>query len=315
MRSADDWTRKLFFFSAVFFCWSALLSFFPIAAALHINMAEKFVAHWLPAKHNVRTHKRATHTRRCGSDGRTEPRPRRVDAVPCCSTDQPFACSSCQIAVACLHLTCARCACTYTPPSAPLAPLAPGASACDRDVRFVRGRVRSDQDRHGQPQARQGRQARGSEDRCKMENSGAGEGERQRERAERIARLGAAEAADASAARPVGADSAFAGSRRASHSPASLRHARLRWTPFDASDADSRAPPGFCDNERALNRQSLPDFVCPFFFFFFCCLCFSAVVAVTPVASASGYQEPTAENIGQWLENPANIAAWEKSLA
>ena len=28
----------------------------------------------------------------------------------------------------------------------------------------------------------------------------------------------------------------------------------------------------------------------------------------------SGYQQPTAENIGQWLENPANITAWEKSL-
>ena len=40
------------------------------------------------------------------------------------------------------------------------------------------------------------------------------------------------------------------------------------------------------------------------------------VVAQAPVAaSKSGYQEPTAENIGQWLENPANIAAWEKSLA
>lgn len=132
---------------------------------------------------------------------------------------------------------------------------------------------------------------------------------------ERITRRGAAEAADASAARPVGADSAFAGSRCASHSPSSLRHARQHWILCDALDADSPiAPSGFCDNERALNRQPLPDFVGPFFFSF-CCLYFVAVVAVTPVASASGYQEPTAENIGQWLENPANIAAWEKSLA
>jgi len=39
------------------------------------------------------------------------------------------------------------------------------------------------------------------------------------------------------------------------------------------------------------------------------------VKAAAVSTSASGYQEPTAENIGQWLENPANIAAWEKSLA
>jgi hypothetical protein len=126
---------------------------------------------------------------------------------------------------------------------------------------------------------------------------------------------GAAEAADASAARPVGADSAFVGSRRASHSPSSLRHARLHWTPFDASDADSRSRHRDSATTSARSIVHRCPILFALFFFFLCRRCFSAVVAVTPVASASGYQEPTAENIGQWLENPANIAAWEKSLA
>ncbi len=42
-------------------------------------------------------------------------------------------------------------------------------------------------------------------------------------------------------------------------------------------------------------------------------LCPAAKAVV--VSSTSGYQEPTAENIGTWLENPENIKAWERSLA
>jgi len=64
-----------------------------------------------------------------------------------------------------------------------------------------------------------------------------------------------------------------------------------------------------------LPYRALFSFNLSSFFLFLLLSLFAAVVAVTPVASASGYQEPTAENIGQWLENPANIAAWEKSLA
>lgn len=43
-----------------------------------------------------------------------------------------------------------------------------------------------------------------------------------------------------------------------------------------------------------------------------CAHCSVVKVEVAPVTS--GYQAPTAENIGTWLENPANISAWEKSL-
>jgi len=34
----------------------------------------------------------------------------------------------------------------------------------------------------------------------------------------------------------------------------------------------------------------------------------------TPKTSASGYEEPTWENLDKWLENPKNIEQWEKSL-
>lgn len=34
----------------------------------------------------------------------------------------------------------------------------------------------------------------------------------------------------------------------------------------------------------------------------------------TEKKSASGYQAPTADNIGKWLDNPDNMKQWEKSL-
>lgn len=39
------------------------------------------------------------------------------------------------------------------------------------------------------------------------------------------------------------------------------------------------------------------------------------VVRTTPEKqSASGYQAPTADNIGKWLDNADNMKQWEKSL-